>query len=288
VTELELPEPKPEPKLELRGVSKTFRALGREPVTALDDVYLRVPAGQITGLVGESGSGKSTLIRCVMGLERPDRGWISYDGQNLGELDARARRRIRREVQLVFQDPTSSLNPRMTVAELVGEGLVAHGLVTGRAARRERVRELVRMVGLDDRDLDRHPRSFSGGQRQRIAIARALAVGPSLLVCDEPVSALDVSVQAQVLNLLQDSQRDLGLTILFIAHDLAVVHQICSTVAVISSGRIVEEGDADVVLGQPKHEYTRSLLAAVPQPDPALARQRARWLASDSREVAPA
>ncbi|MBB6405733.1 ATP-binding cassette domain-containing protein [Arthrobacter sp. AZCC_0090] len=261
--------------LELRDVCKTFHALGREPVKALRDVNLTVEAGTITGLVGESGSGKTTIIKSIMGLERPTSGTVTYDGINIPEAKGETLKRIRREVQFVFQDPTSSLNPRMTVEQLVGEGLLVHKLVAGKAQRRERVAELLTMVGLSDRDLDRYPRSFSGGQRQRIAIARALAVGPKLLVCDEPVSALDVSVQAQVLNLLQDMQEELGFTVLFIAHDLAVVRQICSRVAVIQLGQIVEEGPSEDVLAAPSHPYTQALLAAVPTPNPAVARARA-------------
>ncbi len=272
-------------KLDVRGVTKTFRSWGRPPVTALDDVYLRVPAGEITGLVGESGSGKSTLIRCLMGLERPDRGEIRYDGSPLGTLSTRAMRGLRSQIQLVFQDPTSSLNPRMTVAQLVGEGIRSGDRRPTAVDRRRRVIELLRMVGLDDRDMDRYPRSFSGGQRQRIAIARALAVQPSLLVCDEPVSALDVSVQAQVLNLLQDMQQQFGLTILFIAHDLAVVKHLCASVAVIQHGRIVEEGPTATVLVDPRHDYTRSLLAAVPVPDPVVARRR--MAAAETRKEHP-
>ncbi|MDP5227623.1 MULTISPECIES: ATP-binding cassette domain-containing protein [Arthrobacter] len=261
--------------LELRDVCKTFHSLGREPVKALRDVNLTVEAGTITGLVGESGSGKTTIIKSIMGLEKPTSGTVSYDGINIPEAKGETLKRIRREVQFVFQDPTASLNPRMTVEQLVGEGLQVHKLVPGRARRRERVAELLNMVGLSERDLERYPRSFSGGQRQRIAIARALAVGPKLLICDEPVSALDVSVQAQVLNLLQDMQEELGFTVLFIAHDLAVVRQICSQVAVIQTGQIVEEGPSETVLANPTHPYTKALLAAVPNPNPTIARQRA-------------
>ncbi|MGN7861000.1 ATP-binding cassette domain-containing protein [Microbacterium sp. 22303] len=261
--------------LELRDVNKVFHALGREPVHALRDVDLTVEAGTITGLVGESGSGKTTIIKSIMGLEKPTSGTITYDGINIPEARGATLKRIRREVQFVFQDPTSSLNPRMTVEKLVGEGLLVHDLEPDRKRRRARVAELLMQVGLSDRDLDRYPRSFSGGQRQRIAIARALAVGPKLLICDEPVSALDVSVQAQVLNLLQDMQEDLGFTVLFIAHDLAVVRQICSQVAVIQLGRIVEDGPAETVLEHPSHPYTKALLAAVPNPNPTIARQRA-------------
>ncbi|MGN8025114.1 ABC transporter ATP-binding protein [Microbacterium sp. 22242] len=262
--------------LELRDVNKVFHALGREPVHALRDIDLTVEAGTMTGLVGESGSGKTTIIKSIMGLEKPTSGTIAYDGINIPEARGATLRRIRREVQFVFQDPTSSLNPRMTVEKLVGEGLLVHQIEPDRKRRRARVAELLMQVGLSDRDLDRYPRSFSGGQRQRIAIARALAVGPKLLICDEPVSALDVSVQAQVLNLLQDMQEDLGFTVLFIAHDLAVVRQICSRVAVIQLGRIVEEGPSEMVLAHPSHPYTKALLAAVPNPDPAAARRRAR------------
>ncbi|MBT8161799.1 MULTISPECIES: ABC transporter ATP-binding protein [Arthrobacter] len=262
--------------LELRDVCKTFHAFGREPVKALRDINLTVEEGTITGLVGESGSGKTTIIKSIMGLEKPTSGTITYDGINIPEAKGDELRRVRREVQFVFQDPTSSLNPRMTVEKLVGEGLLVHKLETDRSRRRARVADLLTMVGLSDRDLDRHPRSFSGGQRQRIAIARALAIGPKLLICDEPVSALDVSVQAQVLNLLQDMQEELGFTVLFIAHDLAVVRQICSRVAVIQSGQIVEEGPSETVLANPTHPYTQALLRAVPNPNPTVARQRAQ------------
>ncbi|MCF7552733.1 ATP-binding cassette domain-containing protein [Pseudonocardia sp. WMMC193] len=254
--------------LEMRAVDVTFRSFGRAPVTALDDVYLRVEEGTITGLVGESGSGKTTALRCCVGLQRPDDGEVVYDGVDVVRARGAERKRLRREIQLVHQDPTSSLDPRMTVQQIVSEGMAVHGLHP--KGRRDRVAELLESVGLDARDLDRYPRSFSGGQRQRIAIARALAVEPRLLVCDEPVSALDVSVQAQILNLLQDMQESLGLTILFVAHDLAVVRQICAQVTVLHNGRLVEEGPADAVLGAPREAYTRALLAAVPVPDPSV------------------
>ncbi|WP_427888183.1 ATP-binding cassette domain-containing protein [Kribbella sp. GL6] len=261
--------------LELVNVCKTYQAVGREPVKALDNVSLTVPGGTISGLVGESGSGKTTFIRCVMGIEKPDSGSIRYDGIDLTKPTRAQQRRIHREIQLVFQDPTASLNPRMTAYQLISEGLVIHNLARTEAEKKSKVIELLEMVGLGERDLDRRPKSFSGGQRQRIAIARALAVSPKLLVCDEPVSALDVSVQAQVLNVLHDMQEELGLTILFIAHDLAVVRQICSTVAVIKTGQIVERGPSEQVLAAPEHEYTKALVAAIPIPDPVVARQRA-------------
>ncbi|MEU6658852.1 ATP-binding cassette domain-containing protein [Streptomyces sp. NPDC046821] len=262
--------------LELKDVHKTYSALGREPVKVLDGVTMHAEAGQITGLVGESGSGKTTIIRNIMGLVKPDSGSVTYDGIDIPSAKREAQRRLHREVQLVFQDPTSSLNPRMTVLDLVGEGILVHKLAKNSAERKDRVVELLTAVGLSERDLDRYPRSFSGGQRQRIAIARALAVRPKLLVCDEPVSSLDVSVQAQVLNVLKDMQEQMGLTILFVAHDLAVVRQVCSTVAVIKSGVIVEQGPSESVLSEPSHEYTRALLEAVPVPDPPQARVRAQ------------
>jgi oligopeptide transport system ATP-binding protein len=262
--------------LEIRGLRKTYHAFGRPPVVALDDVYLRVAEGEITGLVGESGSGKSTTIRCVLGLEKLDDGWIEYDGIRLDQATRAQRQRIRREIQVVFQDPTGSLNPRMTAGDLIGEGLKVHRLRSGAAAIRSRVLELMGLVGLDGRDIDRYPRSFSGGQRQRIAIARALAVEPRLLICDEAVSALDVSVQAQILNLLLDTTETLGLTVLFVAHDLAVVRQVCSRVAILRAGTVIEEGTGEEIFAGPREGYTRDLLAAVPIPEPAVARARAR------------
>lgn len=273
--------------LELRGVSKTFTSFGRPPVVALDDVHMTVPEGKIAGLVGESGSGKSTLIRCIMGLERPGAGHIEYRGIDVLGARGATLRDIRRETQLVFQDPTASLNPRMTVEQLVGEGLIVHNLAPSSRARRERVIEVLQLVGLDKRDLGRYPRSFSGGQRQRIAIARALAVEPRILVCDEPVSSLDVSVQAQVLNLLQDMQERLGLTVLFVAHDLAVINQICSEVRVIETGRIVESGPTRSVLSHPSNDYTKSLLSAIPVPDPGVARAATRRRAATRIAVVP-
>jgi oligopeptide transport system ATP-binding protein len=262
--------------LRLVGVSKTYRSLGRPPVQALDNVTLDIEEGKISGLVGESGSGKSTLIRCVMGLETIDAGQILYRNNVIQPATGRTRHRMRRELQLVFQDPTASLNPRMTVAQLVGEGVYVHHLRPTAGERRARVTELLKLVGIDPRDSDRYPRLFSGGQRQRIAIARALAVEPDVLVCDEPVSSLDVSVQAQILQLLRDMQSRLGLTILFVAHDLAVIQQVCSDVAVLAEGHIVEQGRTRAVLSRPQHPYTRSLVNAVPVPDPVVARERAR------------
>ena len=254
--------------LEVSGVSKAFHAVGKPSVHALDDVSMSIAEGEIAGLVGESGSGKSTLVRCIVRLERPDRGTVMYDGVDVLKAQGSDLRRLRREVQMVFQDPYSSLNPRMTVEELVSEGMLVHGLERSASERKRQVTELLWLVGLDAGAMRRYPRSFSGGQRQRIAIARALAVRPRLLVCDEPVSALDVSVQAQVINLLLDMQARFGLTILFIAHNLAVVRQVCRSVAVIHAGRIVEQGETARIFTHPEHPYTQSLLDAVPIPEP--------------------
>jgi ABC-type oligopeptide transport system ATPase subunit len=266
---------------DITGLSKSYRLAQGGHVKVLDDVSLAIAPGQVVGLVGESGSGKSTVIRCALGLLKPDAGRIVYDGIDVQTARGGDLMRFRREVQPVFQDPYASLNPRMTVEELVGEGLLVHRIAPSAAARRQRVVELLQMVGLDAGALARYPKAFSGGQRQRIAIARAIAIGPKLLICDEPVSALDVSVQAQVINLLQDMRDKLNLAVLFVAHDLAVVRHICSEVAVLERGVIVERGPSAEVFGNPQHPYTRSLLDAVPLADPALARaQRRRRLAA--------
>ncbi|MFE6870990.1 ABC transporter ATP-binding protein [Kitasatospora sp. NPDC057692] len=252
--------PGPEPLLTVTGLRKTYGSR-RRAVTALDGVDLVLHPGETLGLVGESGSGKSTLARALVQVHAPSGGGISFRGREFGRGGELA---ARREVQLVFQDPYASLNPRMTAGQIIAEPLIAHGL-GDRAARRRRVGELLEQVGLDPDSAERHPRAFSGGQRQRIGIARALAPEPSVLICDEPVSALDVSVQAQVLDLLARLQRDLGLALLFIAHDLAVVRQVSHRIAVMHRGRIVETGPADRVVTAPEHPYTAELLAAVPR-----------------------
>jgi oligopeptide transport system ATP-binding protein len=254
--------------MDVRGVSRSFRAMGRPPVVALDDVYLRVPEGGTLGLVGESGSGKSTLLRCLMRLEKPDEGRVLFRGQDALPLRGRDLKAYRRQVQMVFQDPAESLNPRMTVERLVGEGMLVHALERSPARRRDRVAQLLEEVGMPPDAMARYPASFSGGQLQRIAIARALAVQPSLLVCDEPVSALDVSVQAQVLNLLLRTQAATGLSILFVSHDLAVVRYLCPSIAVLEKGRIVEESSREELFRAPRTAYTRALIDAVPNPDP--------------------
>jgi oligopeptide/dipeptide ABC transporter ATP-binding protein len=235
-------------------------------VKAVDGVDLRVPVGRTLGLVGESGSGKSTLARMILRLIDPSDGSIVLDGTDLTRLGGRDLRLRRRSMQIVFQDPYSSLDPRMRVNEIVGEPLEIYDGLTGRG-RDERVTELLDQVGLGRYALYRRPHEFSGGQRQRIAIARALAPGPQLLVCDEPVSALDVSTQSQVINLLTDLQARLGLAFLFIAHDLSVVRHISDRIAVMYLGRIVEEGDAEEVYLRPRHPYTEALLSAIPVPD---------------------
>ena len=266
------------PIVETRGLSKYFPvrrgAWGRVRgwVRAVDDVSLQVWPGETLGVVGESGCGKTTLGRLILRLLDATSGAAYFQGRNLADLDGRELRSLRRHMQMVFQDPYSSLNPRMRVRTLLGEGLRIHGLLEGRMS--ERVAELLEMVGLPAGAASRYPHEFSGGQRQRIGIARALAVSPAFIVADEPVSALDVSVQGQIVNLLQDIQRDLGLTYLFIAHDLGVIRHVADRVAVMYLGRIVELATRDQLFGSPSHPYTRALMAAVPVPDPAARRQR--------------
>ena len=242
-------------------------------VTAVDDVSFSIETGETFGLVGESGSGKTTTGRCMLRLIEPTSGAVRFRGENVLEFSRGRMRTARRDMQIVFQDPYSSLNPRMRVRETVEEPLVIHRMGS-REERRHRVEELFRLVGLDPAHLERYPHQFSGGQRQRVGLARALALNPSFIILDEPVSALDVSVQAQVVNLLMDLQKQLSLTYLFIAHDLRLVEHICSRVAVMYLGRIVEIGPADAIFSSPQHPYTRALLSAVPVTDPDAPRQR--------------
>lgn len=259
----------------LLTVDSLIKRFGHGPRehTAVDRVSFELREGEVLGLVGESGSGKSTTVRCLVGLERPEAGSIVYDGMDMRRPTFAQRKRFRDEVQMVFQDPYSSLDPRMPIRRILEEPLLVRGGLTA-AQCRDRIVATLETVGLDPAQLDRYPRSFSGGQRQRIAIARALVVRPRVLICDEPVSALDVSVQAQVLNLLKDMQEQLSLTVLFIAHDLAVVRYLCDRLVVLQNGVAVETGTRDEVYGNPRHPYTRSLLEAVPRADPAGERQR--------------
>jgi ABC-type oligopeptide transport system ATPase subunit len=266
--------------LEVRDLVKRFpekRGLFFERtvdwVEAVAGVSFDIGAGETLGLVGESGSGKSTTGFCVLQLMRPTSGSVRFEGRELTELSGEELRRVRRNAQIVFQDPYSSLDPRMTVGNIVAEPLVVHSVGT-RRDRRTRVRELLDVVGFDPTYVNRYPHEFSGGQRQRIGIARALALSPRLIVCDEPVSALDVSIQAQIINLLKDLQAEFGLAYLFIAHDLAVVRSVSDRIAVMHRGRIVETGPAKDVYEHPKDEYTKALLASVPVPDPARMQER--------------
>jgi oligopeptide/dipeptide ABC transporter ATP-binding protein len=264
--------------LEVRELVKHYSSGGlfggaERPVRAVDGVSFEVARGETLALVGESGCGKSSVGRTILRLQEPTAGRAVFDGTDVFALDRSALRRLRRRMQIIFQDPYSSLNPRMTVGTAVAEGIEIHGLARGPEVGR-RVAGLLEEVGLDPGYARRYPHEFSGGQRQRIGIARALAVEPSFIVCDEPVSALDVSVQAQVLNLLADLQRDRGLSYLFIAHDLAVVRQIARRVAVMYLGRIVESGPTEALLASPRHPYTVALLSAVPEPDPTHRRSR--------------
>jgi oligopeptide transport system ATP-binding protein len=242
-------------------------------VTAVDDVSFEIDEGETFGLVGESGSGKTTTGRCLLRLIEPTSGGVRFAGEDVLALSARDLRLARRRMQIVFQDPYSSLNPRMRARQIVEEPLIIHRLGS-RAERRERVAQLFGLVGLEPAHLERYPHEFSGGQRQRIGLARAVALNPSFLVLDEPVSALDVSVQAQVVNLLTDLQQQLKLTYLFIAHDLRLVQHICTRVAVMYLGRIVEVGPTAALFAEPQHPYTRALLSAIPTPDPDAPRRR--------------
>jgi ABC-type oligopeptide transport system ATPase subunit len=270
--------PRVTPLVDVRGLSKVFvRRQGlfapSTTVTAVDGVSFEIARGETFGLVGESGSGKTTTGRCLLRLVEPTGGEVFFGGQNLLALSRTQLRHLRRHMQVVFQDPYASLNPRMRVQQIVAEPLEIHRIGT-KAERRDRVAELLTVVGLDPALHDRYPHEFSGGQRQRIGLARAIALNPAFIVADEPVSALDVSVQAQVVNLLMDLQARLGLTYLFIAHDLRLVEHVCGRVAVMYRGRIVEMGDTRTIFTSPRHPYTQALLSAVPSIDPSAARSR--------------
>ena len=243
-------------------------------VKAVDGVSFHIRKGETLGLVGESGCGKTTTGRCILQLDRPTEGAIIFEGVNLVELDHRALSPYRQKIQVIFQDPYSSLNPRMKIGDIIGEPIKVHGIVPDAGKRRRRVSELLSLCGLDPRFADRYPHEMSGGQRQRVGIARALSLNPQFIICDEAVSALDVSIQAQVINLLEDLRDEFNLTYLFIAHDLSVVRHLCHRVAVMYLGKIVELADCDELYDNPLHPYTQALLAAVPVPDPDIESKR--------------
>jgi len=265
--------------IEVRNLKKYFPVgggvfgVGSEAVKAVDDISFTIRRGETFGLVGESGCGKSTTGRCILRLIEPTSGEVRFDGQDLLGLGSVGLRRTRRDMQIIFQDPYSSLNPRMMVGQIIEEPLIIHG-IGNRRDRQDRVADLLRMVGLEPEHSGRYPHEFSGGQRQRIGIARALALSPKFIVCDEPVSALDVSVQAQVVNLLQDLQEQLGLTYLFISHGLSVVEHISTRVGIMYLGKLVEVASSREIFHNPLHPYTRALLSAIPIPDPDIPRHR--------------
>lgn len=273
--------------LEVKGLKTWFpirrgilqRTVGH--VKAVDDVSFFVRRGETLGLVGESGCGKTTVGRTLLRLIPNSGGDVRFDGKDVFGANAVDMRRLRREMQIIFQDPGGSLNPRMRVGSIIGEPLEVHGLTQSADETRAKVEELLVKCGLWKQAADRYPHEFSGGQRQRIGIARALSLNPRLIVCDEPTSALDVSIQSQILNLLGDLQDEMGLSYLFISHDMAVIHHICDRIAVMYNGKIVEEGSRDEIINRPKHEYTQALLSAVPEADPR--RKRARIKLANAR-----
>jgi oligopeptide/dipeptide ABC transporter ATP-binding protein len=243
-------------------------------VKAVDDVSFEIKKGETLGLVGESGCGKTTTGRCILQLERPTAGEIIFEGVNLNNLSGKAMSPVRQKIQVIFQDPYSSLNPRMKIGEIIGEPMRVHGIQPDAEKRRRRIAELLSICGLDPKFSDRYPHEMSGGQRQRVGIARALSLNPEFIICDEAVSALDVSIQAQVINLLEDLREEFGLTYLFIAHDLSVVHHLCNRVAVMYLGKVVELAESDELFDNPIHPYTQALLSAVPVPDPTTEKNR--------------
>ena len=274
---------KGETLLEVKDLKKHFpvtegivvnRTIGN--VKAVDGVSFTIARGETLGLVGESDCGKTTTGRCILQLDRPTEGEIIFEGVNLEKLDAKGLTPMRQKIQVIFQDPYSSLNPRMKIGSIIGEPMRVHGIEPHATARHRRIAELLEICGLNPKFADRYPHEMSGGQRQRVGIARALALKPDFIICDEAVSALDVSIQAQVINLLEDLREEFGLTYLFIAHDLSVVHHLCSRVAVMYLGKIVEIAESDELFANPSHPYTQALLSAVPIPDPKVELQRQR------------
>jgi oligopeptide transport system ATP-binding protein len=269
-----------QPLLSVRELTKEFVSKSgffgsvQQSVKAVSSVSFDIRRGETLGLVGESGCGKSTLGRSILRLIEPTSGKVFFKGQDITQLSPEEMRKLRRNMQIIFQDPYASLNPRMTVGEILSEPLEIHDLFTGKGERTKRIQQLLDMCGLRREAVERYPHEFSGGQRQRICIARALAVEPEFIVCDEPVSALDVSIQAQIVNLLQDLQKDLGLTYLFIAHDLKVVEHISDRVAVMYLGKVAEIARAEDLYSDPQHPYTRALLSAIPIPDPDYRKER--------------
>lgn len=262
--------------LEVNGLSKFFPVGGGDTLKAVNDISFGLRRGETLGLVGESGCGKSTAGRTIMRLYEPTKGEVRFDGTNVFTLRGAKLKAMRRSMQMIFQDPYASLNPRMTVTDIIGEALDIHRLTASRAERKRRVEELLDLVGLNPDHATRYPHEFSGGQRQRIGIARALAVDPKFIVCDEPISALDVSIQAQVVNLLVQLQKQFGLTYLFIAHDLAMVKHISDRVAVMYLGKMVELTTSEELYANPQHPYTQALLSAIPIPDPDVEAKRER------------
>ena len=266
--------------LEIKELSKIFPVRGglfggtKATVKAVQNVNLTINKGETLGLVGESGCGKSTLGRLIIRLLEPSSGSVLFEGDEITTLHGNALRKLRRRLQIIFQDPYASLNPRMTIGQIIAEPLIIHNLFTGKKDREDRIKQLLELVGLRSDVVDRYPHEFSGGQRQRVGIARALAVEPEFIVCDEPVSALDVSIQAQVINLLMDLQQKLGLTYLFIAHDLKVVEHISTRIAVMYLGRVVELAEAEELYRNKNHPYSQALMSAIPIPDPRARKER--------------
>ncbi|MGP0587516.1 ABC transporter ATP-binding protein [Paenibacillus timonensis] len=268
--------------IEVEGLKKYFNVGGGNVLKAVNDISFSIAEGETLGLVGESGCGKSTAGRTILRLYEPTAGSVRFNGVDINQLSPKKMKAMRRDMQMIFQDPYASLNPRFTVTDIIGEALDIHGLAGSHAERKKRVEELLDMVGLNPDHATRYPHEFSGGQRQRIGIARALAVNPKFIICDEPISALDVSIQAQVVNLLEDLQDRLGLTYLFIAHDLSMVKHISDRVAVMYLGRIVELADSEELYANPMHPYTKTLLSAIPIPDPEIEANKKRIQLEDT------